>query len=106
MTAMLSGKVYKKGGNKKTDDIDPGMGGSHPGVSQGNGFKKGGLVGAEKKIEKAVEKKENKVIKTAFTKHDKFKHDGEKATEVANLCSGGKIMKKGGKATKYKARKK
>jgi len=100
MTTMLSGKVYKKGGNKKTDDIDPGMGGSHPGVSQGNGFKKGG------KVEDPDIKADKKLIKKAMTLHDKAKHHGEKATEMKNLCYGGKAMKKGGKATQYKAKKK
>ena len=100
MSACMAGKVYKRGGNKKTDDIDPGMGGSHPGVSQGQGFKKGGLAMSEDVVQ------DKKLIKKAMALHDRAKHHGEKATEMKNLCSGGKAMKKGGKSTKYKARKK
>ena len=100
MSACIAGKVYKKGGNKKTNDIDPGMGGSHPGVSQGQGFKKGGLAMSEDVAQ------DKKLIKKAMTLHDRAKHGGEKATELKNLKSGGCTMKKGGKATQYKAKKK
>jgi len=100
MSAYMAGKVYKRGGSKKTDDIDPGMSGSHPGMSQGQGFKKGGLAMTEDVSQ------DKKLIKKAIALHDKAKHHGEKATEMKNLCYGGKAMKKGGKSTKYKARKK
>ena len=42
-------------------------------------------------------KQDKKIIKKAFSMHDKQLHEGKK-TDLSKLCGGGRAMKKGGKA--------
>jgi hypothetical protein len=41
-------------------------------------------------------KQDKKIIKKAFSMHDKQSHE-DKKTDLSKLCGGGRAMKKGGK---------